>query len=125
MKTLALTTLFTLFALIGVSAQGAKKSAAPAQQEEQVDFMKVASTYAIDPETGKRCYQIRKGMSRKDANSAAWTTYCGKFSENFRFEMGYEYTLKIAKGAYDPNAEVIEVIKVVGRDNSGAAKNNK
>ncbi len=123
MKTLALTTLFMLFALFSVSAQQKKPVTKPAaQQEEQVDFMKVASTYAIDPETGKRCFQIRKGMSRKDANSAAWTTYCGKFSENFRFEMGYEYTLKIPKGAYDPNAETIEVIKVIGRDNSGAAR---
>ncbi len=123
MKTLALTTLFTLFALFSVSAQGAKKSAAKAVPvEENVEFMKVASTYAIDPETGKRCYQIRKGMSRKDANSDAWTTYCGKFSDNFKFEMGYEYTLKIPKGTYDSNAEIIEVMKVVGRDNSGAAR---
>ncbi len=122
MKTLALTTLFTLFTLFSVSAQGAKSATKSTPQEENVEFMKVASTYAVDPETGKRCYQIRKGMSRKDANSAAWTTYCGKFSENFKFEMGYEYTLKVPKGAYDPNAESIEVIKVIGRDNSAAAR---
>jgi len=123
MKTLALITLFALFALFSVSAQQAKKPAPKvAPVEENVEFMKVASTYVVDSETGKRCFQIRKGMSRKDANSDAWTTYCGKFSDNFRFEMGYEYTLKVPKGAYDPNAETIEVIKVIGRDNSGAAR---
>ena len=119
MKTLALTTLFTFFALCGVSAQQAKKPAPkPAQQEEQVEFMKVASTYTVT-EDGKRCFQVRKGMSRKDANSAAWTPYCGKLN-NFKFEQGYEYTLKVVK--YDPNAEEMDVIKIVGRDNSGAVR---
>ncbi len=116
MKTLALTTLFTLFALCSVSAQKAKKPAAkPAPPQEE--FMRVAPTYVINTETGKRCLQIREGYdSVKESDE--WTMYCGKLN-NFKFVLGTEYTLKVVK--FDPNAEEMDVIKIVGQNSGKAA----
>jgi len=116
MKTLALTTLFTFFALCGVSAQQAKKPAAK-QAAPKEEFMRVSSTLVINPENGKRCFQIREGYdSVKETDQ--WIMYCGKLN-NFKFVMGTEYTLKIVK--FDPNAEEMEVIKIVGQNAGKAA----
>ncbi len=116
MRTLALTTLFSLFALCGVSAQQAKKPASkPAAPQEE--FMRVAPTYVINPETGKRCLQIREGYdSVKESDQ--WIMYCGKLN-NFKFVLGTEYTLKVVK--FDPDAEEMEVIKIVGQNAGKAA----
>ncbi len=112
MKTLAVTTLFTLFALCSVSAQKNKKTEAP-----QEEFMRVAPTYVINPETGRRCLQIREGYdSVKESDQ--WTMYCGKLN-NFKFVLGTEYTLKVVK--FDPSAEEMDVIKIVGQNSGKAA----
>lgn len=62
----------------------------------------------------KRCYLIRKGISRKDA--VKWEVFCGEFT-NFWYEEGYPYKVFVAK--YDPQADTINVIKTNCRDGSG------
>ena len=62
----------------------------------------------------KRCYLIRKGISRKD--TAKWEVFCGGFT-NFYYEEGYPYKLYVEK--YDPQADTINVIKSFCRDGSG------
>ena len=59
----------------------------------------------------KRCYLIRKGISRKD--TAKWEVFCGGFI-NFYYEEGYPYKLYVEK--YDPQADTINVIKTYCRD---------
>lgn len=59
----------------------------------------------------KRCYLIRKGISRKD--TAKWEVFCGGFT-NFYYEEGYPYKLYVEK--YDPQADTINVIKTYCRD---------
>lgn len=76
------------------------------------EYMKVSAIPVIT-EKNQQCLQIRPGYSRKD--TARWVPYCG-ILENFRYEQGYEYTLYVKK--YDPRAETIQVIKIIGRDNS-------
>lgn len=61
----------------------------------------------------KRCYLIRKGISRKD--TAKWEVFCGEFS-NFWYEEGYPYKVYVEK--YDPQADTINVIKTYCRDGS-------
>lgn len=58
----------------------------------------------------KRCYLIRKVISRKDA--VKWEVFCGGFT-NFYYEEGYPYTLYVEK--YDPQADTINVIKTYYR----------
>ena len=58
----------------------------------------------------KRCYLIRKGISRKD--TAKWEVFCGGFT-NFYYEEGYPYKLYVEK--YDPQADTINVIKTYYR----------
>lgn len=62
----------------------------------------------------KRCYLIRKGISRKD--TAKWEVFCGGFT-NFYYEEGYPYKLYVEK--YDPQADTINVKKSFCRDGSG------
>lgn len=62
----------------------------------------------------KRCYLIRKVISRKDA--VKWEVFCGEFT-NFWYEEGYPYKVFVAK--YDPQADTINVIKTNCRDGSG------
>ena len=59
----------------------------------------------------KRCYLIRKGISRKD--TVKWEVFCGGFT-NFYYEEGYPYKLYVEK--YDPQADTINVIKTYCRD---------
>ena len=59
----------------------------------------------------KRCYLIRKGISRKD--TAKWEVFCGGFT-NFYYEEGYPYKLYVEK--YDPQADTINVIKTYCRN---------
>ena len=59
----------------------------------------------------KRCYLIRKGISRKD--TAKWEVFCGEFS-NFWYEEGYPYKVYVEK--YDPQADTINVIKTYCRN---------
>ena len=63
----------------------------------------------------KRCYLIKKGLSRKDTTK--WEPFCGEFS-NFYYEEGYPYKIYVEK--YDPQADTIHVIKTIGRDGSEA-----
>lgn len=58
----------------------------------------------------KRCYLIRKVISRKDA--VKWEVFCGGFT-NFYYEEGYPYKLYVEK--YDPQADTINVIKTYYR----------
>lgn len=88
---------FMSLSLIGVKAQ---------------EFMKVSAEKVLT-EDNRRCYQIRRGYSRKD--KTPWEPFCGGFS-NFYYENGYEYTMHVEK--YDPTADTIRVIKTIGRDNS-------
>jgi hypothetical protein len=113
MKTLKLTVFFVLFALCGsVSAQQNKnKKPAPAPPVTE-DFMRVAPRLAIDPETGKRCFKIRHGYET-EKETDQWIMYCGKL-KNFNYTFGTTYTLKIVK--FDPDAEEMEVIKIVGQN---------
>ena len=76
-------------------------------------FMKIAAKYIIVD--NKLCYQIRPGYSRMDVSS--WVPYCGELT-NFSYEQGFEYTVRVAK--YAPEAPSINVISVVGLDNSAA-----
>lgn len=96
MKRIILGLLFGSFAL----------SAAPAE------FMKVSGELVLTDDM-QRCYQIRRGYSRKD--KSPWEPYCGKF-QNFYYEAGYEYTMHVQE--YNPKADTIYVIKTIGRDNS-------
>ena len=96
MKGFVLTLFFTIFIL----------------QVEAQHFMKVSPDLVVT-EDNKRCFLIRSGFSRRD--SSVWVPFCGRFV-NFTYEQGYEYTLQVDK--FDPNARVIKVIKIVGRDNS-------
>ena len=59
----------------------------------------------------KRCYLIRKVISRKDA--VKWEVFCGGFT-NFYYEEGYPYKVYVEK--YDPQADTINVIKTYCRD---------
>lgn len=75
------------------------------------EFMKVSGERILV--NNKRCYQIRKGYSRKD--KTPWEPFCGEF-RNFYYENGYEYTMHVEK--YDASLDTIKVIKTIGRDNS-------
>lgn len=83
------------------------------------DFMKVSDELVLTDDM-QRCFQIRKGYSRKDKTQ--WEPFCGKFT-NFYYVTGYEYTMHVEK--YDPNADTIRVIKTIGRDNSGSYRRQK
>ena len=96
MKSLLLALFFAIFTL-SVEAQ---------------QFMKVSPDLIIT-EDNQRCFLVRPGYSRSD--TVKWEPYCGKFV-NFFYEQGYEYTLRVDK--YDPQARIIKVIKIIGRDNS-------
>lgn len=100
MKSLLLALFFAIFAL-SVEAQ---------------QFMKVSPDLIIT-EDNQRCFLVKPGYSRSD--TAKWEPYCGKFV-NFFYEQGYEYTLRVDK--YDPQARIIKVIKIIGRDNSESYK---
>ncbi|MBQ0029478.1 MAG: DUF4377 domain-containing protein [Paludibacteraceae bacterium] len=76
------------------------------------EYMKVSDKLAIT-EDYQRCYQIKKGYSRKD--NSPWENFCGKI-KNFHYEEGYEYTILVDK--YDPSASEITVVKTLARDNS-------
>ncbi len=76
------------------------------------EFMKVSAEKVLT-EDNQRCYQIRRGYSRKDKTQ--WEPLCGGF-RNFYYESGYEYTMHVEK--YDPTLDTIVVIKTIGRDNS-------
>ncbi|MFA6779447.1 MAG: DUF4377 domain-containing protein [Paludibacteraceae bacterium] len=76
------------------------------------EFMKVSGELVLTDDY-QRCFQIRRGYSRKDKSK--WEPFCGKF-KNFYYEQGYEYTMYVEK--YDPQADTIRVIKTIGRDNS-------
>lgn len=76
------------------------------------EFMKVSAEKVLT-EDNQRCFQIRKGYSRKDKTQ--WEPFCGGF-RNFYYESGYEYTMHVEK--YDPTLDTIVVIKTIGRDNS-------
>ena len=76
------------------------------------EFMKVSAEKVLT-EDNQRCYQIRRGYSRKD--NTQWEPFCGGF-RNFYYESGYEYTMHVEK--YDPTLDTIVVIKTIGRDNS-------
>lgn len=76
------------------------------------EFMKVSAEKVLT-EDNQRCFQIRRGYSRKDKTE--WEPFCGGF-RNFYYESGYEYTMHVEK--YDPTADTIVVIKTIGRDNS-------
>ena len=76
------------------------------------EFMKVSAEKVLT-EDNQRCYQIRRGYSRKDKTQ--WEPFCGGF-RNFYYESGYEYTMHVEK--YDPTLDTIVVIKTIGRDNS-------
>lgn len=78
------------------------------------EFMKVSGEKVLT-EDNRRCYQIRKGYSRKD--KTPWEPFCGEF-KNFYYESGYEYTMHVEK--YDASLDTIKVIKTIGRDNSDA-----
>ncbi len=77
------------------------------------EYMKVSPERIVDG--SQRCYKIRPGYSRKD--KVEWVNFCGEF-DNFYYEQGYEYTIYVEK--YDPNADIIHVIKTIARDNSEA-----
>lgn len=55
--------------------------------------MKVSAEKVLT-EDNRRCYQIRRGYSRKD--KTPWEPFCGGFS-NFYYENGYEYTMHVEK----------------------------
>ncbi|MCK9155223.1 MAG: DUF4377 domain-containing protein [Paludibacteraceae bacterium] len=76
------------------------------------EFMKVSGELVLTNDM-QRCYQIRRGYSRKDKTQ--WEPFCGHF-KNFYYEQGYEYTMHVEK--YDAQADTIYVIKTIGRDNS-------
>ncbi len=76
------------------------------------EFMKVSPEKVLT-EDNQRCFQIRRGYSRKD--KTPWEPFCGGF-RNFYYESGYEYTMHVEK--YDPSLDTIVVIKTIGRDNS-------
>ncbi len=97
-------TLFSLFFVLSVDAQ---------------QFMKVSADPVIAGDN-QRCFQVKLGYSRKDTTK--WEPYCGKFV-NFYYEQGYEYTLQVDN--YDPKAEVMKVIKVIGRDNSASYRKQR
>ena len=64
----------------------------------------------------KRCYLIRKGISRKD--TAKWEVFCGEFTY-FYYQDSVQYKLYVEK--YDPQADTIRVIRDItnhlGRSN--------
>lgn len=73
------------------------------------DFMKVAKKKILVDD--QLCYSVRKGYSRKD--KSPWVPYCGVI-DNFSFDEGYEYTMHVKK--FDPSADTIYVVKVIGRE---------
>lgn len=93
--------------ILAVLAYVCSMSAANSQE-----FMKVSAEKVLT-EDNQRCFQIRRGYSRKDKTE--WEPFCGGF-RNFYYESGYEYTMHVEK--YDPTADTIVVIKTIGRDNS-------
>ena len=82
-------------------------------QNLEGEFMQVAAERVTVDD--KRCYLIKKGLSRKDTTK--WEPFCGEFS-NFYYEEGYPYQTYVEK--YDPQADTIHVIKTIGRDGSEA-----
>lgn len=80
-------------------------------QSSEGEYMQVADhRVTVDD---KRCYLIKKGLSRKDTTK--WEPFCGEFS-NFYYEEGYPYKIYVEK--YDPHADTIHVIKGIYRDSS-------
>ncbi|MCR5497318.1 MAG: DUF4377 domain-containing protein [Paludibacteraceae bacterium] len=80
-------------------------------QSSEGEYMQVAAERVTVDD--KRCYLIKKGLSRKDTTK--WEPFCGEFS-NFYYEEGYPYMLYVEK--YDPHVDTIHVIKTIGRDSS-------
>ena len=76
-------------------------------QNLEGEFMQVAAERVTVDD--KRCYLIKKGLSRKDTTK--WEPFCGEFS-NFYYEEGYPYQTYVEK--YDPHADTIHVIKTIG-----------
>lgn len=93
--------------IVAILAYVCSMSAANSQE-----FMKVSAEKVLT-EDNQRCFQIRRGYSRKDKTE--WEPFCGGF-RNFYYESGYEYTMHVEK--YDPTLDTIVVIKTIGRDNS-------
>ena len=80
-------------------------------QRSEGEYMQVADHRVMVDD--KRCYLIKKGLSRKDTTK--WEPFCGEFS-NFYYEEGYPYKIYVEK--YDPHADTIHVIKGIYRDSS-------
>ncbi len=80
-------------------------------QSSEGEYMQVADHRVMVDD--KRCYLIKKGLSRKDTTK--WEPFCGEFS-NFYYEEGYPYKTYVEK--YDPHADTIHVIKGIYRDSS-------
>lgn len=80
-------------------------------QSSEGEYMQVADHRVMVDD--KRCYLIKKGLSRKDTTK--WEPFCGEFS-NFYYEEGYPYKIYVEK--YDPHADTIHVIKGIYRDSS-------
>ena len=80
-------------------------------QSSEEEYMQVADHRVMVDD--KRCYLIKKGLSRKDTTK--WEPFCGEFS-NFYYEEGYPYKIYVEK--YDPHADTIHVIKGIYRDSS-------
>ena len=80
-------------------------------QNLEGEYMQVADHRVMVDD--KRCYLIKKGLSRKDTTK--WEPFCGEFS-NFYYEEGYPYKIYVEK--YDPHADTIHVIKGIYRDSS-------
>lgn len=83
-------------------------------QAPKGEFMMVADKkIKVDD---KLCYQIRKGISRKD--TAKWELFCGEFTY-FYYQDSVQYKLYVKK--YDPQADTIRVIRDItnhlGRSN--------
>ena len=73
------------------------------------EFMQVAAERVTVDD--KRCYLIKKGLSRKDTTK--WESFCGEFS-NFYYIEGFPREIYVEK--YDPHADTIHVIKGVYRE---------
>lgn len=80
-------------------------------QSSEGEYMQVADHRVMVDD--KRCYLIKKGLSRKDTTK--WEPFCGEFS-NFYYAEGYPYKIYVEK--YDPHADTIHVIKGIYRDSS-------
>ena len=73
------------------------------------EFMQVAAERVTVDD--KRCYLIKKGLSRKDTTK--WEPFCGEFS-NFYYIEGFPREIYVEK--YDPHADTIHVIQGVYRE---------